>query len=76
MEKNKGFEEEFNLEQMEKETEEMLRMRYITKANAEFKRTEGGFVSLKIEDEFYEISTKYNKGVVTSYVEVNPNTMN
>lgn len=54
MEKHKDFEEEFNLEQMEKETEEMLRMRYITKDNAEFKRTEGGFVSLKIEDEFYE----------------------
>ena len=29
-----------------------------------------------IEDAFYEISTKYNKGLVTSYVEVNPNSMN
>jgi len=45
--------EEFDLEQMEKETEEMLKLRYINSSNAEFKRTEGGFVSLKIEDEFY-----------------------
>ncbi len=30
----------------------------------------------EIEDEFYEISIKYNKGLVTSYVEVNPSSMN
>lgn len=45
--------EEFNLEQMEKETEEMLRLRFITKDNAVFERTEGGFVSMKLGDEFY-----------------------
>lgn len=45
--------EEFNLEMMEKETQEMLRLRYITKDNAIFERTEGGFVSMKIEEEFY-----------------------
>lgn len=45
--------EGFNLEQMEKETEEMLRLRYITKDNGVFERTEGGFVSLKLEEEFY-----------------------
>lgn len=45
--------EEFNLEQMEKETEEMLKLRYINSSNAEFARTEGGFVSLKIGDETY-----------------------
>jgi hypothetical protein len=45
--------EEFDLEKMEKETEEMLRLRFITRDNAVFKRTEGGFVSLKMEDEFY-----------------------
>lgn len=43
----------FNLEQMEKETEEMLRLRYITKENAVFERTEGGFVSMKVDEEFY-----------------------
>jgi hypothetical protein len=45
--------EEFDLEKMEKETEEMLRLRIITKDNAVFERTAGGFVSMKIEDEFY-----------------------
>ena len=39
--------EEFNLEQMEKETEEMLRVHYLDDNNAVFKRTEGGFLSLE-----------------------------
>ena len=45
---------EFDLEEMEKETEEMLKIRYLTSDNAVFKRTEGGFVSLKTGDEEYE----------------------
>lgn len=45
--------EEFNLEQMEKETEEMLKMRYLNKKNAEFSVTEGGFAALKTGDEVY-----------------------
>lgn len=45
--------EEFDLEQMEQETEDMLRLRYINSSNAVFSRTEGGFVSLKIGDESY-----------------------
>lgn len=45
--------EEFDLEQMEKETEEMLKVRFLTKKNAKFSRTEGGFVSLTVEKEFY-----------------------
>ncbi len=48
-----GTHEDFNLEQMEKETEEMLKLRYIHKDNAEFKRTDGGFVSVRIGEEFY-----------------------
>ena len=48
-----GPDEEFNLEQMEKETEEMLKLRYLTKDNAVFERTEGGFVSVRIGEEFY-----------------------
>ncbi len=44
---------EFDLKKMEEETQEMLRLRYITKDNAVFERTEGGFVSLKIEGETY-----------------------
>ena len=47
------FEEEFSLEQMEQETEAMLRLRYLTPKTATFSRTEGGFVSLKVEGEEY-----------------------
>lgn len=50
---NKGNDEEFNLEQMEKETEEMLKTRYLDRKNAKFSATEGGFVSLKVGDEEY-----------------------
>ncbi len=45
--------EEFDLEQMEKETEEMLRLRYLTPEEAVFARTEGGFVSLRLGEERY-----------------------
>lgn len=45
--------EEISLEEMQKETEQMLRLRYLTPKNAEFSRTEGGFVSLKVEGEEY-----------------------
>lgn len=48
------MEEDFNLDQMAKETEEMLKLRYLTPQNAVFQRTEGGFVSLRLKDEFYE----------------------
>ena len=40
-----GDHEDFNLEQMEKETEEMLKLRYINKDNAKFQRTDGGFAN-------------------------------
>lgn len=45
--------EEFNLEQMEKETEEMLKLRYLTPQDAVFTKTEGGFVSLTLGEEVY-----------------------
>lgn len=45
--------EEFDLEKMEIETEEMLRLTYITKENAVFDRTAGGFVSLKMNEKYY-----------------------
>ncbi|MCH5273076.1 MAG: DUF1854 domain-containing protein [Lachnospiraceae bacterium] len=45
--------EEFDLEQMEKETEAMLRLRYLTPDTAVFTKTEGGFVSLRLGEEFY-----------------------
>lgn len=41
--------EQFKIEQMEKEVEEMTSLRYLTKDNAKFSRTEGGFVSLEFE---------------------------
>lgn len=50
---HKEPDEEFNLEQMEKETEEMLKLRYLTDKNAKFTRTEGGFVSLSVDGEEY-----------------------
>lgn len=45
--------EEFQLEQMEQETEEMLRVRYLTDSNSKFERTGTGFLSLQVEEEFY-----------------------
>lgn len=45
--------EEFKLEQMEKETEEMLKLRYLTPENAVFTKTQGGFVSLVSGEETY-----------------------
>ena len=44
---------DFQLSQMEKETEEMLRVRYLNDENAVFRRTGTGFLSLKIGEEFY-----------------------
>ncbi len=41
--------EEFKIEQMEAEVEEMTSLRYLTKENATFARTEGGFVSLEFD---------------------------
>ena len=49
-----GEDKEFDLEEMEKETEEMLKIRYLNSENAEFERTEGGFVKLKTGDENYD----------------------
>jgi len=44
---------DFQLEQMEQETEEMLRVRYLNDQNAKFERTGTGFLSLKVGEEFY-----------------------
>ncbi|MBQ7926815.1 MAG: DUF1854 domain-containing protein [Lachnospiraceae bacterium] len=45
--------EEFQLSQMEQETDEMLRIRYLNKDNAVFTKTPGGFLSLKVGEEEY-----------------------
>lgn len=44
------FAEEFNLEQMEAETEAMLALNYLDRSNSTFHRTEGGFVSLDTQE--------------------------
>lgn len=45
---------EFTLSQMEQETDEMLRIRYLNKDNAVFTPTGTGFISLKVDGEEYD----------------------
>lgn len=45
---------EFKIEQMEQEVEEMTSLCYLTKDNAVFSRTEGGFVSLEYDGKKWE----------------------
>lgn len=49
---------------MEEETKMMLRLRYLTRENAEFKRTPGGFVSLALKE-------KDEDGKTEKYARVN-----
>ena len=44
---------EFDEEELKRESEELLEMRFLTKENAKFARTEGGFVSLKFGEKEY-----------------------
>ena len=44
---------EFDEEALKKESEDLLEMRFLTKDNATFSRTEGGFLSLKTNDKEY-----------------------
>lgn len=44
---------EFNLEQMEKETEEMLKINILDPAEAKFFRTKGGFAGLNLGEQEY-----------------------
>ncbi len=46
--------QEFNIDQMEQEVEEMTALRYLTKENAVFARTEGGFISLEFDGKKWE----------------------
>ena len=45
--------QEFDEEALKKESEELLAMRFLTKDNATFARTEGGFLSLKTGEKEY-----------------------
>ncbi len=57
-EENRGMDlldlQEFDEEALKKESEELLEMRFLTKDNAVFHRTEGGFVSLEFGDRKYD----------------------
>ena len=44
---------EFDEEALKKESEELLEMRFLTRDNATFARTEGGFLSLKSNNKEY-----------------------
>lgn len=45
---------EFKIEEMEQEVEEMTALRYLTKENATFQRTAGGFVSLEYDGKSWD----------------------
>ena len=57
-EENRGMDllnlQEFDEEALKKESEELLEMRFLTKDNAVFHRTEGGFVALEFGDRKYD----------------------
>lgn len=46
--------EEFDEEALKREAEEVLQIRFLTRENAEFSRTAGGFLALKTEEKEYE----------------------
>ena len=70
-----GADEEFDLAQMEVETEAMLRLRYLNAENATFARTPGGFVSLDIENKEAVSPEHYDRvRVVRSFPFTAPNT--
>ena len=46
--------QEFDEEALKKESEEVLQMRFLTKDNAVFRRTEGGFLALKTGEKEYD----------------------
>ena len=46
--------QEFDEEALKKESDELLKMRFLTNENACFARTEGGFVSLKTQEKEYD----------------------
>lgn len=48
------YTEDFDINQMEKESEEMLRMNYLSSTNAVFMKSEGGFLNLLTDGITYE----------------------
>jgi hypothetical protein len=57
--------EEFDEEKMKAESADLLELRYLTKENARFERTNGGFVKLTYKDTTYDRVSVYRTFPVT-----------
>lgn len=57
--------EEFDEEKVKAESADLLELRYLTKENAKFERTPGGFVKLTYKDKIYERVGVYRTFPVT-----------
>ena len=57
--------QEFDEEKMKEESADLLELRYLTKENAKFERTEGGFVKLTYKDKTYDRVSVYRTFPVT-----------
>ena len=57
--------QEFDEEKMKAESADLLELRYLTKENAKFERTPGGFVKLTYKDETYDRVSVYRTFPVT-----------
>lgn len=57
--------EEFDEEKMKAESADLLELRYLTKENAKFERTQGGFVKLTYKDKTYDRVGVYRTFPVT-----------
>ena len=57
--------EEFDEEKMKAESADLLELRYLTKENAKFERTPGGFVKLTYKDTTYDRVGVYRTFPVT-----------
>ena len=65
--------QEFDEEALKKESEELLEMHILTGENAEFSRTEGGFISLKIKETQEAEAREYARvGVYLTFPLTNP----
>lgn len=58
--------QEFDEEKMKAESADLLELRYLTRDNAVFARTKGGFVSLEYQGKMYERINVYRTFPVTS----------
>ena len=64
--------QEFDEEALKKESEELLEMRFLTGENAEFRRTEGGFISLKVMPQGEPAREYARVGVYLTFPLTNP----